>query len=509
MPEFLFNGEEDTSSPLEMGDELAHWKVLIIDDEPDIHQITKLVLSNLSVDNKRLEFISAYSGQEAKEILSQNHDIAVAIVDVVMETVDSGLEVVKFIREELKNHAIRLVLRTGQPGEAPEESVIRDYDINDYKNKTELTDIKLKTLLYATIRSYRDIQVIYSQKKGLESIIDAMMHFINCDSISHFASSLLKHVANILKLTEHQIVCCVAFNEEADNVQFNLLASTSADANAQQHIVPEKLRPLLMEAHQQKKSIHSPEHFVGYLKTKSGRENYIYVSRGCELTETEHDLLEFFSHSLAVSYDNIYMREMVKQSQKDISYIIGEAVEQRSKETGNHVKRVAHYSYMLAVLYELNEFEANIIRLASPLHDVGKIAIPDAILNKPAKLTPEEWEVMKTHAQIGHDILAQSSNEILQMGAVISGQHHEKWNGKGYPKGLAQEDIHIAGRITALADVFDALASARCYKPAWPLERILNLLQEERGEHFEPKLVDLLLNNLEDFLTIRDLYPDL
>ena len=386
--------------------------------------------------------------------------------------------------------------------------MIRDYDINDYKNKTELTDIKLKTLLYATIRSYRDIQVIQFQKKGLESIIDAMMHFINCDSIAHFASSLLKHVANILKITEHQIVCCVAFNEAEEDVQFNLLASTSTENANSEYVVPESLKPLLMEAHQKKKSIHGPEHFVGYLKTQSGRENYIYVSRGCELSETEHDLLEFFSHSLAVSYDNIYMREMVKQSQKDISYIIGEAVEQRSKETGNHVKRVAHYSYMLAILAKLNEFEANIIRLASPLHDVGKIAIPDAILNKPGRLSPEEWEVMKTHAQIGHDILAQSSNEILQMGAIISGQHHEKWNGSGYPRGLANEEIHIAGRITALADVFDALASARCYKPAWPLEKILNLLIAEKGKHFEPKLVDLLLDNLEDFLTIRDLYPD-
>lgn len=508
MSDFLFNDEGNPSESIETADNKDYWKVLIIDDEPDIHQITKLVLGNLSVDNKRLEFISAYSGQEAKTILSQDDDIAVAIVDVVMETVNSGLEVIKYIREELNNHAIRLVLRTGQPGEAPEEAVIRDYDINDYKNKTELTDIKLKTLLYATIRSYRDIQVIQSQKSGLESIIDAMMHFINCDSISHFASSLLKHVANILEITEHQIVCCVAFNEEEESVEFNLLASTSVSKTDEHHAVPDDLKPLLMEAHKQKRSIHGPEHFVGYLKTNSGRENYIYVSRGSELTETEHDLLEFFSHSLAVSYDNIYMREMVKQSQKDISYIIGEAVEQRSKETGNHVKRVAHYSYMLAILYQLNEFEANIIRLASPLHDVGKIAIPDAILNKPAKLAADEWEVMKTHAQIGHDILAQSSNEILQMGAIIAGQHHEKWNGSGYPQGLSQDKIHIAGRITALADVFDALASARCYKPAWPLDDILNLLIKEKGHHFEPKLVDLLLENLEDFLTVRDLYPD-
>jgi response regulator RpfG family c-di-GMP phosphodiesterase len=331
-----------------------------------------------------------------------------------------------------------------------------------------------------------------------------MMHFINCDSITQFASSLLAHVANILKITEHQIVCCVAYSDDDQTTKFNLLATNESDPSS---AVPAEIEPLLLKAHDNKKSIHCPEHFVGYLKTSSGRENYIYVSRGEELTETEHDLLEFFAHSLAVAYDNIYMREMVKQSQREISYIIGEAVERRSKETGSHVKRVAHYSYMLAVLYGLSEFEADIIRLASPLHDVGKIAIPDRILNKPAKLDPEEWEVMQTHAQVGEDIFAQSSNEILQMGAIIAGQHHEKWNGKGYPNGCTGEEIHIAGRITALADVFDALASDRCYKPAWPMEKVLDLLKEEKGQHFEPKLVDLLLDNLQDFIATRDLYP--
>jgi response regulator RpfG family c-di-GMP phosphodiesterase len=507
MSDFLF-GPDDTNQGPSTDNTQEPWKILIIDDEPDIHQITKLVLSGLTVDERPLEFISAYSGKEAREILQQQDDIAVALVDVVMETTNSGLEVIKYIRQEINNRSIRLVLRTGQPGEAPEESVIRDYDINDYKNKTELTDIKLKTMMYATIRSYRDIMVIQSHKAGLESIIDAMMHFLNCDSINQFASSLLSHVANILKITEHQIVCCVAYNEVDIGIQFNLLAA-SGDGMECNSEVPKDIEPMLVQAHNEKKSVHLPDHFVGYLKTGTGRENYLYVSRGAELNETEHDLLEFFAHSLAVAYDNIYMREMVKQSQKEISYIIGEAVERRSKETGSHVKRVAHYSYMMAIQYGLSEFEADVIRLASPLHDVGKIAIPDNILNKPAKLDDEEWAVMQTHAQIGQDIFKQSQNEILQMGAIIAGQHHEKWDGSGYPNGLQGEDIHIAGRITALADVFDALASDRCYKPAWPMDKVLALLNEQSGQHFEPKLVQILMNNLEDYLAVRDLYPDL
>lgn len=502
MTDFLFNDESGSISTISSKIKPS-WKVLIIDDEPDIHQITAMVLKEFTIDDRRLEFISAFSGTEAIKILKQHDDIAVAIVDVVMETSDSGLNVVKYIREVLQNHAIRLVLRTGQPGEAPEEEVIKNYDINDYKNKTELTDKKLKTLMYATIRSYRDINTIEKHKAGLERIINATMHFLNCDSITEFASSLLSHVANILNITEHQIICCVAVNEESSNTGFNLLASSKELESAN---IPVSIEPLLQEAHNEKRSLHRTDYFVGYLLTNAGRENYLYVSRNEELSTTEHELLEFFAHNLAVAYDNITMRETIKESQKELSYILGEAVEKRSEETGFHVKRVAHYSYMLAVLSGLNELDADIIKSASPLHDVGKIAIPDKILNKPAKLDADEWRVMQTHAEIGYQLLSQSNNDILKMGAIIAGQHHERFDGSGYPNKLSGKEIHIAGRITALADVFDALASERCYKPAWPLEKVLALLEEEKGKHFDPDLVDLLLTNLDDFMAIKDLY---
>ena len=202
------------------------------------------------------------------------------------------------------------------------------------------------------------------------------------------------------------------------------------------------------------------------------------------------------------------MREDVQETQKELVYMLGEAVEQRSKETGAHVKRVAQISQLLAIAYGLPEREAELIKFASPLHDVGKVGIPDSILNKPGKHTPEEWEIMQTHALIGEEILAKSDKRILQLGSIIAGQHHEKWNGKGYPRGLKGEEIHIAGRITALADVFDALGSKRCYKDAWPIEKIIAIIKEERGEQFEPRLVDLFEENIEALLEIRENFPD-
>lgn len=202
------------------------------------------------------------------------------------------------------------------------------------------------------------------------------------------------------------------------------------------------------------------------------------------------------------------MRETIKESQKELSYVIGEAVEMRSKETGSHVKRVAHISYLLAKLVGMSEYEADMIKLASPLHDVGKVGVPDVILNKPGKHTNEEQIVMQKHASIGYEMLSKSENPILGLGAIIAHQHHECWDGSGYPNKLKGKEIHIAGRISAVADVFDALGSNRCYKKAWPNEQIIEFFKQHRGTQFDPQLVDLMLTNIDEFTAIREQYPD-
>ena len=200
-------------------------------------------------------------------------------------------------------------------------------------------------------------------------------------------------------------------------------------------------------------------------------------------------------------------REII-QTQKDIVYAMGTIGESRSRETGNHVVRVAEYSRLLAELAGLPLDQAELLKMASPMHDIGKVAIPDAILNKPGKLSDEEFDVMKTHAALGYEMLRYSDRPILKAAATVAHEHHEKWDGSGYPRKLSGEDIHIFGRITALADVFDALGSDRVYKHAWPLNNILTLMVKERGKHFDPKLVDLFLENLQLFLEIRDRYQD-
>ncbi|NOQ82311.1 MAG: response regulator [Methylophaga sp.] len=198
-------------------------------------------------------------------------------------------------------------------------------------------------------------------------------------------------------------------------------------------------------------------------------------------------------------------QEMIA-TQSEVIFTMGEICETRSHETGMHVRRVSEYSYLLAKLGDVAE--AEMIRQTAPMHDIGKVAIPDSILNKPGPLTDDEWVVMKTHSRLGYQMLDVSDRDMFKMAAIIALHHHEKWDGSGYPDGLQGEDIHIAGRIVAIADVFDALGNDRCYKKAWPLEQILELLKEGTGKAFDPHLIELFMANLDKFLEISIEYAE-
>jgi response regulator RpfG family c-di-GMP phosphodiesterase len=202
------------------------------------------------------------------------------------------------------------------------------------------------------------------------------------------------------------------------------------------------------------------------------------------------------------------LKKEIEDTQKEVVFKMGAIGESRSKETGNHVKRVALYTKLLAMHAGIDEEEAEILKQASPMHDIGKIAIPDSILNKPGRFEENERKIMEQHAQLGYEMLIGSSRSLLNAAAIVAYQHHENYDGTGYPRQLKGEEIHIYGRITAMVDVFDALGSDRCYKEAWDDEKIFNLFKEERGKKFDPKLVDIFFENLDDFLAIRNSLKD-
>ena len=194
----------------------------------------------------------------------------------------------------------------------------------------------------------------------------------------------------------------------------------------------------------------------------------------------------------------------LEENQKEMIFILTELMESTSDETGQHIRRVAEYSRLLAHYHpRISEEDANVIYHASPMHDIGKIAIPEKILHKKGRLTEDEFQVIKTHTSKAHEFLMTSSRKIMKAADIIAHEHHEKWDGSGYPRGLKGENIHIFGRIVALADVFDALTHKREYKEAWSDEEAIEYIKAHAGTQFDPALVDIFTANIDEFLSIE------
>ena len=488
------------------------WKILIVDDEPDVHSVTTYMIKGMNYLGRGFQFFHAYSGREAQEILAEHHDMAVILLDVVMETEDSGLKLVQYIREELHNRTVRIVLRTGQPGKAPAAKVILEYDINDYKEKTELTLDKMLVTVISALRSYNFIITIENNRKGLKKIIDASSDIFERQSLQKLGSGVLSQLTSILQLREDAIYSHASgLTASGIKGQSVVLAATGQFCRYIDRPISEVDTTLMHTTLQLAQS--QPHGFyceggkcAWYFKSQTGSENFLYFEIAKELDENDHDLLELFFTNVSLAFDNLFLNKGIEDTQKEIIFQIAETMECRSAGHGSHVRRVAEYARLLALKYGLGEEEAEMLKLASTPHDLGKIGIPDSILNKPGPLTPEEYLVIKTHVHRGHDLLINSSSPIMRAAARIILHHHERWDGQGYPQRLQGEEIHIHGRIIGVADVFDALSNKRVYHEAWSWEAVFAHFREQRGRHFDPKLVDILLENQEAFKAIWSRY---
>ena len=494
--------------------ELPPWKVLIVDDEKDVHTITKMALKRFELDDRQIAFYHAYSAQEAKDVLTSHSDFALVFLDVVMETDDAGLNLAKWMREELNNHFTRIVLRTGQPGQAPEEQVIMDYDINDYKEKTELDRKKLFTTVYSSLRAYRDIinieeARIYQERyrMGLERVIDSSSQVLDKRTLHQFFDGLLEQVISLLRINKDGVLLQVSglgaiYNKD----DFEVLAHISYENKEQ--VIDDDTLSYLNKAIKLKHSIIEGDILVGYFPSQSEKVSLLFLKGISTLHEIDIKLLEVFSSNIGLAFDNLLLNREIIETQEELIYKLGDVVESRSNEAGNHIRRISEVSYMLARAVGLSEEESQLLKQAAPMHDIGKIATPDNVLLKPGKLDENEMEIMKLHPAIGHKILAGSTRPILQAAAIISRQHHEKWDGSGYPDGLKHEQIHIFARIVAVADVFDALTHKRCYKEAWPIEKVAEYLDQAKGKHLDPNVVETMLRLVDDAVEINAQYQD-
>lgn len=484
------------------------WTILIADDEQAVHDVTRLALSGCSFHGRPLRFLNAYTGAGAVRMLRDNPDIAMVLLDVVMENDQAGLQAVHAIRSELANPFVRIVLRTGQPGQAPERDVVTRYDIDDYKEKTELTAGKLYTLVHTGLAHYHRLRTLERSKAGLRKVIDATATVFQLQSLPLLAEGVLQQLAALLH-PESDAVMMRATGFAAvstANDGLRVLAGTGSYASSTGElatdVVGAPVRTLIDRAVREKANQYGSHHFVGYFGSQTNADSVLYLASPAPIHADDLALVELFCRNISIALENRHLQREKENAQSEMVVALSEAIETRSRETGNHVRRVAEYARLLAELSGLDDDASNLLFLAAPLHDAGKLAIPDAILNKPGEHTLAEQEIMRSHAEQGRQIFAERDSPVLKAAAIVAGEHHERWDGLGYPNGFRGEQIHIFGRITAIADVFDALTHRRCYKEAWPLRRTLQYLVEERGRSFDPELVDLFMGNLDRFIEI-------
>lgn len=489
------------------------WRLLVVDDDEEIHAITRFVLGDCLFDGRRVEIVSAYSGREAVERVRRQGDFAVVLLDVVMEDDRAGLEAARAIREEVGDRLLRIVLRTGQPGAAPERQVIDGYDINGYLAKTEVTADKLYSTILTALRAWRDMKRLKRHQQALRQVIAATADAFGETSLSGFISGALRQLGCLLGDDGHGGGAALLAVDPDDDMR--VMAGAGAFADRIGLPVEQATSPTtgawlaaLVGSNDVVAIDDAAGGFAAALRNSVGGRCLLYARRPTPPDAQERDLLSLYCHNLTVAYENLHLRAEAEDTRRDIVFLLAEAVERRGANVSRHVRRVAEIVRILARGAGLPADVVDDAALAAALHDVGQMAMPDNVLGQSGPLSEADWRVVRGHCAAGHRILQASRRPILRLGAVAALTHHERWDGRGYPEGLAGEAIPLVGRMTALADCFDALLSRRPWRDPWPLDQALDYLRGARGAAFDPALVDVFFANIDGVLAVRARHAD-
>lgn len=482
------------------------WKVLIVDDEPEIHAVTKLALSDFVFQNRCLEFVSAYSGEQAKEIFMSHRDIAVVLLDVVMETDDAGLKLADFIRNDINNHFTRIILRTGQPGQAPERDVIINYDINDYKAKTELTAQKLFSVVIAALRSYRDINVINENRLGLEKIIASSADLFAKHSFETFIEGIVQQLSSLLGGSSDaayltSAVACPKPIEQPDPTELYVLKGRGEYEHQQGRALNKVIsQPRLASCHKawrERTLVYEDDYLVAYCESTTSPGALLYLSGlPKRLSNNQKRLVEIFANNVQIAFDNVMLTKDIQDTQREIIERLGQAME-HDFDRGRYIKRVVKISELIARQAGLDEKQIHTLVQALPLHDIGKIKVSGTSHQDAVVTDFPQQQNNYLQGEFGYKLLKGSTRPIIQTAALLARDLHEHWNGKGYPRGIAGDEINIFARITSLADMYAVLRRKLDDNAPWPQHKLVNAISLQRGEQFDPALVDILLKNLD------------
>ena len=303
--DLVFAADDDSH---ELSGELARWPLLIVDDEEEVHAVTKLALSGFEFAGRGLEFVSAHSAAQAREVLRERRDIAVVLLDVVMETDHAGLEVADFIRNVIENRFARIVLRTGQPGQAPEREVIRRYDINDYKEKTELTAKKLFTVVYTALRSYRDLLALEANR-------------LRTESVEQFVQGVLEQVAALIYDSADMLYVSSSVATVREGDEERIVAATGrfselVGSKPQEALAHFDYHNLTLALRKQR-NIVTPEHFSGFFESSGGGQHLLYISGPATMSRPDQELVDMFLRSVALAYEAMLHRIEIESAKRD------------------------------------------------------------------------------------------------------------------------------------------------------------------------------------------------
>lgn len=439
-------------------------KILIVDDSKTVHSELTAILSDIYLNGKVLDIEHAYGFEDFRKIFVPEK-YALVITDLVMERDDSGIQVINHIRHTCNDKRTRIILMTANPEKIPSDLLTKDYDVNAYLEKNHLSPFSMKLTVLSMLKTYEDIVSLERAIVTLENV-----------------------TANATEMSLEELLINTFFQART----FLSLKRPDIKLNGEIFVNNERIFP--------------PK----FIKSEPLEHRYDFQTK----VQENRILFNIYSSKELNTLEISYVRSLLKNLQRSVIstrypdveeefvIMLSKVVEAKSEETGDHVNRVAELSGYLAEALGFNSSDANLIKKASALHDIGKVGVPDYILNKPEKLNDKEFAVIKEHSMIGFEILRDSTLNVFEIGAVVALEHHERWDGTGYPYGLQGEEIAIEARIVQVADVFEALTHARCYRPAWPVEKAVEYMNDMKGQQFDPKVVEAFNKHLKDMIAI-------
>lgn len=482
------------------------WKILVVDDDPFIQYLTGRVLAGMTFKGRATELHSARSLEEARTILAGQDGFAVALIDVLLGKGGYGFELITHIREELGDHNMRIILRTGHPELAIERSVVERYEINDYRTKDELTPDRLYCVVVEALRGYDNILTILAGRRDLVDTMTAVGTLFDLKSPRHFYMNMLLRLNGMVRAGADSLLCTSAsaldpggdMTIRAATGRFGPLIGHPLE-HLQEPEVVDRVRSVITG----EPIVQTAEDRLFRMVGRKGEIMLVYCRADPESDRANESMVNIFLSKAGAVWTSIELVEELGAVQHAIvrafAFVAG-----YKDHSDTHLSRIERLSSEIAselflrrvgFADEVDEVLVDKIGPASVLHDVGMFSIPDDILASTEELIEEDFEIIAKHALRGYEILSNAAaavtgRNLLSIAAEICRYHHERYDGSGYPEGLKGRAIPISARIVGVADVFESLISPRVHRSAWPVEDAVALVVKRAGKEFDPDVVE-------------------